>query len=76
MYASTSFQRIKLRDAVTYDDLASTPLILNFESTDRKYGHGEIAIHLENAPLARALVEAINETLKSFNAVPKTAEAT
>lgn len=75
MYANTSFQRIKLRRAATYDDLASTPLIINFDSVDQEHGHGEIVIHLENAPLARALVKAINETLKSFEAKASEADA-
>ena len=76
MYASTSFQRVKLNGAITYDDLASTPLILRFESVDQQFGHGEMVMHLENAPLARALVKAINDTIKSFEPVLKPAPET
>ena len=76
MYASTSFQRVKLTSALTYDELASTPLILRFQSADQQFGHGEMVIHLENAPLARALVKAINDTIKSFEPVSKPAPET
>ena len=65
MYANPSFQRIKLIPANAYCDLESTPLNINFESVDNdSYGH--ICFHLENAPLAAALVKAINETLAAF----------
>jgi len=76
MYTSTSFQRVKLTSALTFDDLESTPIILRFQSVDQQCGHGEMVIHLENAPLARALVKAINDTIKSFEPVLKPAPET
>lgn len=79
MFANNSFQNIKLTEASTFDDLSSTPFFIKFNSTDNNdesYSYGEVCFHLENAPLALALVKAINETLAAFATpvVPEAAE--
>lgn len=70
LYSDTSIQQLILRDAVCYGDLESTPLIIHFDARDGG-GHGQLTLHLQNAPLALALAAAINETLKNFRATAK-----
>jgi hypothetical protein len=65
MYAGISIQRIKNIKAHAFLELESTPLTIGFESAERggNYAHGNIVLHLEDAALAAALVEAINSTI-------------
>ena len=72
IYNDTSIQQLIIRDAVCYDDLESTPLIIHFDARDGD-GHGQLTLHLQNAPLALALKDAINETLKNFQATARAA---
>jgi hypothetical protein len=76
MFASNIFHNIKLTEASTFDDLTSTPFFIKFNSTDNDESYGEVCFHLENAPLALALVKAINETLAAFatSVAPETPE--
>jgi len=66
MYNDTSFQNIKLIEASTFSDLNSVPFHLKFVSTNDSESCGQICFHLANAPLAEALVKAINDTLAAF----------
>lgn len=66
MYADISFQDVKFRNVTTYDDLDSTPIMINFDSEQNSpshYSRGLVCFHLHNAALARDLVEAINAVL-------------
>lgn len=55
MFASMSFQNVKRIRAHTYPDLASAPLIIQFDDTQSTgWGLGEITIHTENAALSAA----------------------
>jgi hypothetical protein len=70
MYINCSFQHAKLLEADVFDELESTPMTLYFETTQ---GHGSrcgVCFHLENKPLALALVKAINDTLATFKDGP------
>ncbi len=67
MYTSTSFQRLKLRNAETLADLESTPLILHFEGMNDS-SWSDVVFHLQDAMLARALATAINGVLKAHYA--------
>lgn len=67
MYASLSFQNIKMISASTFADLESVPFFIKFETTkENENGRAELCLHLGNAPLALALVTAINDVLKDF----------
>lgn len=66
MYAGISFQNVRLTSADVFSDLESVPMHIRFESEDGSYG--KVCFHLENVPLAEALVKAINETLAQFRA--------
>lgn len=64
MFASMSFQNVKRIRAHAYTELASAPLIIQFDDTQSTgWGLGEITIHTENAALSAALVEAINSAV-------------
>lgn len=67
IFSSFSIQRVKTITAHTYPDLASAPLILNFQCDDTlDGGWSEIIIHTDNNELTKALVEAINSALLSI----------
>jgi hypothetical protein len=66
MYASPSFQNIRLTSASTFPELESVPFTIKFESTNSPGSWGDVCFHIGNAPLAVALVKAINDTLAAF----------
>ncbi len=68
MWTNTAYQQVKLVDAEVYDDLASVPLMINFENDA---GRGQVIWHLEDAELGRALVAAINGVLKAHATRPQ-----
>ena len=68
MYADISFQQVNKITASAFLDLASTPLMIRFQSTynDKAgfhYSRAQFVLHLENKSLAEALVEAINRVV-------------
>jgi hypothetical protein len=69
MYASFSFQRVKITRASVMDDLKSTPFHIKFVSTESAFVYGEACFHLENAPLGIALAKAINDVLATYAVV-------
>jgi hypothetical protein len=80
MFASISFQNITKLSAHAFADLESTPFFLQFESTENsddggQYSRGEVCLHIADATLALALVEAINRTVAEHNAKPEQREA-
>jgi hypothetical protein len=73
MFASISFQNITKLQAHAFADLESTPFFIQFESSENsedggQYSRGEVCLHLADATLAKALVEAINRTVSEHNA--------
>lgn len=67
MFVNPSFQNIRLTAASAFVDLESTPLFLKFSSTNADNdSYGEVCFHIENAPLAAALVKAINDVLAEY----------
>ena len=73
MFTSISFQNITKLSSLCYADLESTPFFIQFESTENDgganhYARGEVCLHIADAALARALVEAINNTVAEHNA--------
>lgn len=67
MYVNPSFQNIRITTASTFADLESVPFYLKFTSTENK-SYGEVCFHIGNAPLAVALVNAINAVLAEYGA--------
>jgi hypothetical protein len=73
MFASISFQNITKISAHAFADLESTPFFIQWESSENsedggQYSRGEICLHIEDATLALALVEAINRTVAEHSA--------
>lgn len=67
MFVNPSFQNIRLTAASAFVDLESTPFFLKFTSTNANNdSYGEVCFHIENAPLAAALVNAINAVLAEY----------
>jgi hypothetical protein len=78
MFASISFQNVNKISAHAYPELESTPFFIAFESTendDSQYSRGEVCLHIEDATLALALVEAINRTVAEHKAKTSAPEA-
>lgn len=66
IFSSFSLQRVKTITAHTYHDLASAPLILNFQCDDTlDGGWSEITIHTDNKELTQAIVDAINGAIRA-----------
>ena len=60
MCSSFTLQNVKSVRARTYAELASAPLIIEFENDGLEHGWAEISVHTRNPELTLALVEAIN----------------
>lgn len=67
MWTNVAFQHVRLLNAEVYDDLASVPFMINFESGEST---GQVIWHLVDAKLGRALVEALNRVLKEHVPAP------
>lgn len=65
MYASTSFQNIRITEASTFAELESVPFTIKFVGTEHG-ANGDVCFHLGNAPLAVALVKAINDVVAEY----------
>jgi hypothetical protein len=72
MHANFSLRRVRLKEAHAFTDLDSTPVTIEFETlAGNGRSYGGITLHVEDAALADALVQAINAARDSGR-VPRT----